>query len=721
MFKKILIANRGEIACRVAATAKRLGVQTVAVYSDADAHAKHVAACDEAVHIGGSAPKDSYLQWQRIIAAAQATGAQAIHPGYGFLSENEDFAQACADAGLVFVGPPASSIRAMGLKAESKQLMEKAGVPLVPGYHGANQDAALLQAEADRIGYPVLIKASAGGGGKGMRAVEKSEDFADALASCKREAINSFGDDAVLIEKYVQRPRHIEIQVFADTQGQCVYLHERDCSVQRRHQKVLEEAPAPGMSEHLRRQMGEAAVAAAQAVGYVGAGTVEFIVEGLDGGMDAVPAAGPPQGGAAPSGGSDPRERRSVGAHDAVPAAGPPQGGAAPSGGSDPRERRSVGAHFYFMEMNTRLQVEHPVTEAITGLDLVELQLRVAAGQPLPMSQDQIPMRGHAIEARICAENPDKQFLPATGVLQVYTKPVATSFAVGPVRIDDGVRQGDAISPFYDSMVAKLIVHGDNREQALARLDAALSELHIVGLNTNVQFLRHVLATQSFSRAQLDTALIPREAAQLFDQEPLGAALAVAAVVAHVLRAEQSLAGDDPFSARDGWRSHGLTQRRFELEFAGEPLRAQLTYGRDGLLLALGEQAPQPLRTEPRDSELVVHLGTQTVRTRLYWQGDVAHVFSPRGATRITLIDALVHAGGSDQESGRLSAPMPGKIVGFLVKAGDKVSKGQALAVMEAMKMEHTIAAPADGQIGELLYAPGDQVAEGAELLKMAS
>ena len=691
MFKKILIANRGEIACRVAATAKRLGVQTVAVYSDADAHAKHVAACDEAVHIGGSAPKDSYLQWQRIIAAAQATGAQAIHPGYGFLSENEDFAQACADAGLVFVGPPASSIRAMGLKAESKQLMEKAGVPLVPGYHGANQDAALLQAEADRIGYPVLIKASAGGGGKGMRAVEKSEDFADALASCKREAINSFGDDAVLIEKYVQRPRHIEIQVFADTQGQCVYLHERDCSVQRRHQKVLEEAPAPGMSEHLRRQMGEAAVAAAQAVGYVGAGTVEFIVEGLDGGMDAVPAAGPPQG------------------------------GAAPSGGSDPRERRSVGAHFYFMEMNTRLQVEHPVTEAITGLDLVEWQLRVAAGQPLPMSQDQIPMRGHAIEARICAENPDKQFLPATGVLQVYTKPVATSFAVGPVRIDDGVRQGDAISPFYDSMVAKLIVHGDNREQALARLDAALSELHIVGLNTNVQFLRHVLATQSFSRAQLDTALIPREAAQLFDQEPLGAALAVAAVVAHVLRAEQSLAGDDPFSARDGWRSHGLTQRRFELEFAGEPLRAQLTYGRDGLLLALGEQAPQPLRTEPRDSELVVHLGTQTVRTRLYWQGDVAHVFSPRGATRITLIDALVHAGGSDQESGRLSAPMPGKIVGFLVKAGDKVSKGQALAVMEAMKMEHTIAAPADGQIGELLYAPGDQVAEGAELLKMAS
>ena len=666
MFKKILIANRGEIACRVAATARRLGVQTVAVYSDADAQAKHVAACDEAVHIGGSAPKDSYLQWQRIIDAAKATGAQAVHPGYGFLSENEDFAQACADAGLVFIGPPASSIKAMGLKAQSKQLMEKAGVPLVPGYHGANQDAALLQAEADRIGYPVLIKASAGGGGKGMRAVEKAEDFADALAGCKREAINSFGDDAVLIEKYVQRPRHIEIQVFADTQGHCVYLHERDCSVQRRHQKVLEEAPAPGMSEHLRRQMGEAAVAAAQAVGYVGAGTVEFIVE--------------------------------------------------QSGYDQPQSMR-----FYFMEMNTRLQVEHPVTEAITGLDLVEWQLRVASGQPLPMSQDQIPMRGHAIEARICAENPDKQFLPATGVLQVYTKPQATSFAVGPIRIDDGVRQGDAISPFYDSMVAKLIVHGDTREQALARLDAALAELHIVGLNTNVQFLRHVLATESFSRAKLDTALIPREAAQLFGQEPLGSALAMAAVVAHVVQAEQALAGGDPFSARDGWCSHGLVQRRFEFEFAGERLHAELSYGRDGLRLALDGQPGQDLRVQWRGSELVLHLGGRSERTRLYWQGEVAHVFSPRGATRITLIDALAQAGGSDPEGGRLSAPMPGKIVGFLVKVGDKVSKGQALAVMEAMKMEHTIAAPADGQIGELLYAPGDQVSEGAELLKMAN
>jgi acetyl-CoA carboxylase biotin carboxylase subunit len=424
MFKKILIANRGEIACRVAATARRMAIRTVAVYSDADANANHVRACDESVYIGGSAPKDSYLRWEKILEAAKATGAEAIHPGYGFLSENEEFAQACADAGLVFIGPPPSAIKAMGLKAESKQLMEKAGVPLVPGYHGHDQDPALLQREADRIGYPVLIKASAGGGGKGMRAVEKAEDFAAALASCQREAINSFGDDAVLIEKYVQRPRHIEIQVFGDTHGNCVYLFERDCSVQRRHQKVLEEAPAPGMTEAMRAEMGDAAVAAAKAVNYVGAGTVEFIVEQRDGGA----------------------------------------------------------MNFFFMEMNTRLQVEHPVTEAITGLDLVEWQLRVASGEPLPLKQGELKIHGHAIEARICAENPDNNFLPATGTLQVYRKPQATAFQRSRVRIDDGVREGGEISPFYDSMIAKLIVHGATRDEALARLDAALAQTHIVGV-----------------------------------------------------------------------------------------------------------------------------------------------------------------------------------------------------------------------------------------------
>ncbi len=665
MFTKILIANRGEIACRVAATARRLGIKTVAVYSDADARAKHVAACDESVHIGGSAPRDSYLRWERIIEAAKATGAQAIHPGYGFLSENEAFANACAEAGLVFIGPPASAILAMGLKAESKQLMEKAGVPLVPGYHGSDQDPVMLKHEADRIGYPVLIKASAGGGGKGMRAVYKPEEFADALASCQREARNSFGSDAVLIEKYVQRPRHIEIQVFGDTQGNCVYLFERDCSVQRRHQKVLEEAPAPGMTPEMRQQMGLAAVAAAKAVNYVGAGTVEFIVEQ------------------------------------------PPEG----------------GMRFYFMEMNTRLQVEHPVTEAITGLDLVEWQLRVAAGQPLPLTQEQLHFSGHAIEARICAENPDKQFLPATGSLQVYRKPTHVAFERGAVRFDDGVREGDAISPFYDSMVAKLIVHGATREEALAKLDAALAETRIVGLATNVQFLRHVVASRSFAQADLDTALIPREAEVLFDQDRVGRDTAVAAAVAQTLLAERALQGNDPFSRRDGFRSHGVTQRRFDFEYRGEAVQARLSYGRAGALtLAVGE-TEGPLLIEPvaDGSRFDLQYAGRRELVQTWAVAETVHVFTARGATQIVEVDVLAHAGETAAEGGRLTAPMPGKVVSFAVKAGDAVKKGQALAVMEAMKMEHTIAAPADGTVAELLYAPGDQVTEGAELLKLAA
>jgi 3-methylcrotonyl-CoA carboxylase alpha subunit len=694
MFKKILIANRGEIACRVAATAKRMGIQTVAVYSDADATAKHVAVCDEAIHVGGSAPKDSYLRWQAIIDAAKATGAEAIHPGYGFLSENEAFAQACAKAGLVFIGPPASAIQAMGLKAESKQLMEKAGVPLVPGYHGADQNPELLQREADRIGYPVLIKASAGGGGKGMRAVEKSEDFAEALASCQREAQNSFGDQAVLIEKYVQRPRHIEIQVFGDTQGNCVYLMERDCSVQRRHQKVLEEAPAPGLSQALRQQMGEAAVAAARAVNYVGAGTVEFIVEQ--------------------------RDNTATG---------------------------QVDMTFFFMEMNTRLQVEHPVTEAVTGLDLVEWQLRVASGEPLPLKQDQIKLTGHAIEARICAETPDNNFLPATGHLQVYKKPAHTAFERGTVRFDDGVREGDTISPFYDSMVAKLIVYGDTREQALALLDQALAQTQVVGLSTNVQFLRHVVQSASFSEARLDTALIPREADVLFHQEKVGLNVATAAVVAHTLHQENSHQGNDPFSKSDAWQSHAETSRRFPLEFAGETHTAWLHYGHDGALQLTWGDAAGPGAYGAHDRfEFSVDSQSSTAHPAKHshkglnvtWQGqrvrsevvlqegkpghaaELAHVFTAQGATRIRIINPLAHAEGVQDEKGGLTAPMPGKVVSFAVKVGDKVKAGQSLAVMEAMKMEHTISAPKDGEVKELLYAPGDQIAEGAELLKLA-
>ena len=665
MFKKILIANRGEIACRVAATAKRLGIQTVAVYSDADAQAKHVAACDEAVHIGGNAPKDSYLRWERILDAAQQTGAQAIHPGYGFLSENEDFANACAQAGLVFIGPPASAIRAMGLKAESKQLMEKAGVPLVPGYHGTDQNPELLQSEADRIGYPVLIKASAGGGGKGMRLVEKREDFAAALASCQREAINSFGNDAVLIEKYVQRPRHIEIQVFGDTQGNVVYLFERDCSVQRRHQKVLEEAPAPGMTPALRQKMGEAAVAAARAVGYVGAGTVEFIVE--------------------------------------------------QPGGYDQPE----AMQFYFMEMNTRLQVEHPVTEAITGQDLVEWQLRVAAGQPLPKRQDELQITGHAIEARICAENPDNGFLPATGTLHVYRKPTCSSFAISDVRVDDGVREGDAISPFYDSMIAKLIVHGDTREQALARLDAALAQTQIVGLSSNVQFLRHVVKSEAFAQAKLDTALIEREKAVLFQQTAVPTPLAVAIAVAQQLQAEQALETADPFSRRDGWHSHGTVRRSFTFVQDSATIQAVLTYGRHGTPQLQVGDVEAPLHWQPQGDGLLVEFAGARSTAQVHVTGEARHIFTPRGAAVLQLQDPLAHAGEGHSESGRLTAPMPGKLVSFAVKAGDTVTKGQALAVMEAMKMEHTIAAPADGVVQELLYAPGDQVAEGAELIRM--
>jgi 3-methylcrotonyl-CoA carboxylase alpha subunit len=664
MFKKILIANRGEIACRVAATARRLGVRTVAVYSDADANARHVRACDEAVHIGAAPPRESYLCWERILEAAKATGAEAVHPGYGFLSENDAFAQACIDAGLVFIGPPASAIRAMGSKSAAKTLMEKAGVPLVPGYHGRDNAPALLARQAARIGYPVLIKASAGGGGKGMRRVDKADDFAAALASCQREAKASFGDDHVLVERYVTRPRHIEIQLFADTQGHCVYLFERDCSVQRRHQKVLEEAPAPGMSAERRAEMGAAAVAAAQAVGYVGAGTVEFIAEEVGDGED---------------------------------------------------------LRFYFMEMNTRLQVEHPVTEAITGLDLVEWQLRVAAGQPLPLTQPQLAIRGHAIEARICAECPDANFLPATGTMHVARWPPHVSFVRSDTlpRIDRGFDEGDAISPHYDSMIAKLIVWGDTRAQALARLDAALAATHIVGLSTNVAFLGRVVNSQAFARADLDTALIERERAALFEYTPLPIECAAAGVVARELALEAALQGDDPWSRRDGWRLFGGATRRFDLDVGGTPHRATLHRGHDAALtLAIGDQrwpfASRALGADRHD----VTLGDQRWTLAVYAEGERITVFAPHGSLALQEVDPLAHAGEGAAE-GRLTAPMPGKVVALLAKVGDQVKTGQPLAVMEAMKMEHTITAPHDGTVAELLYAVGDQVAEGGELLRL--
>ncbi|MFC0135896.1 3-methylcrotonyl-CoA carboxylase [Massilia eurypsychrophila] len=678
MFNKILIANRGEIACRVAATARRLGIKTVAVYSEADAGAKHVAVCDEAVLIGPAAAKESYLCGDKIIAVALATGAEAIHPGYGFLSENADFADACKAAGLVFIGPPASSMRAMGSKSAAKSLMEHADVPLVPGYHGDEQDPEFLQAQGDRIGYPVLLKASAGGGGKGMRVIEKSEDFKAALASCKREAISSFGDDKVLAEKYLTRPRHIEIQVFADSQGNCVYLHERDCSVQRRHQKVLEEAPAPNMPPERRAAMGQAAVAAAKAVGYVGAGTVEFIA--------------------------------------------------------------NQDGSFYFMEMNTRLQVEHPVTEMITGTDLVEWQLRVAFGEPLPMAQHDMAIHGHSIEARIYAENPEKGFLPSIGTLRHMDTPDAVSFELGagangdpaPVRIDSGVREGDAISPFYDPMIAKLIVWGADRTQALARMSTALAEFRIVGLATNIAFLKRLVEGSAFAQADLDTGLIERNGDTLFPAPaaaPLGAlAFGAVALIAAEKQAAVAVSAnrDDPFGNALGWRLNGNYRR--QLSFADDytagteqkDYKLGVTYHTGGWHLDLdGVEADMELLA--RDgAELSIKLGAASMHGAVRRDGENFHVFTGGRHFVLAYNDPMAHAGELETAGGRLTAPMPGKVVAVLASKGQQVKKGDPLVIMEAMKMEHTIAAPADGLVEEILYQVGDQVADGAPLLAFA-
>lgn len=656
MFKKILIANRGEIACRVAATARRLGVRTVAVFSEADANARHVALCDESVAIGPAPARESYLKIERIIAAAVSTGAEAIHPGYGFLSENEAFAAACEAAGIVFIGPPASAIRAMGSKSAAKALMEKANVPLVPGYHGERQDAAFLRAEADAIGYPVLLKASAGGGGKGMRIVGRSEDFEAALASCQREAAASFGDDRVLVEKYLQRPRHIEIQVFADTHGECVYLFERDCSVQRRHQKVLEEAPAPGMSAERRRAMGEAAVNAARAVGYVGAGTVEFIA--------------------------------------------------------------NQDGSFYFMEMNTRLQVEHPVTEMITGADLVEWQLRVAAGERLPLRQDELRIEGHAIEARIYAENPEKGFLPSTGRLLHLRMPDAAQFMNGDVRIDAGVREGDTISPHYDPMIAKLVVRGDDRAQALARMAQALAAVEVVGPATNVAFLGRLVGSQPFAAADLDTGLIERHHDALFPPaaEP---PLPVLALAVAMLSMPAGPSGD-LWGAPSGWRLNGSLARmlRFTLPSAADAVLAlTLEYRRDGWHLRRDGDGAALAGIEIAGAAVTLSVDGRCVRGHVVRDGDLFHVFHAGSHWQLAWSDPIAHAGEQEAEGGRLTAPMPGKIVQLLVEAGATVEKGAPLLIMEAMKMEHTISAPARGRVAELLYAVGDQVADGAQLL----
>ncbi len=623
MFQTLLIANRGEIACRILRTAKRMGLATVAVYSDADAGAAHVALADRAVRIGPAAVRDSYLKIDAILAAAKQTGADAVHPGYGFLSENAQFAEACAAAGLVFVGPPASAIRAMGLKDRAKALMTKAGVPVVPGYLGDDQSTDHLAAEAGRVGYPVLIKAVAGGGGKGMRRVEDASGFVAALEGAKREAQSAFGNDAVLIEKYVTRPRHIEVQVFADNHGNAVHLFERDCSLQRRHQKVVEEAPAPGMSQTMRAAIGAAAVKAARAVNYSGAGTIEFIADASEG----------------------------------------------------LRPDR-----IWFMEMNTRLQVEHPVTEAITGTDLVEWQLRVAAGETLPKTQSELKIAGHAIEVRLYAEDPQSGFLPSIGTLERLRFPSS-------VRVDTGVREGDAVTPFYDPMIAKVIAHDATRAGAAAKLAAALEQVQIAGLRTNNAFLIRALRHPAFVAGEIDTAFIERHLAELVPPAgvPMSALEAAAAFAVHET-ADTSDA--DPWSARDGFRLGGAKPSCVEFLVDGRRavVEAPPTAGADVLRLASGAIA-------------VLDRG----------ETFVAQPYDPFEAA-----DTMGAA------SDRVVTPMPGKIIQLFVKAGDTVKKGQPLAVLEAMKMEHTLAAPAAATVDSVGVAVGDQVKDGAMVVRFA-
>lgn len=665
MFHKILIANRGEIACRVIKTARRLGVATVAVYSEADANARHVRLADEAVLIGPAAPRESYLVIDKLIAAAHQTGAQAVHPGSGFLSENPLFADACAANGLVFIGPPAAAMRAMGSKSSAKTLMTEAGIPLTPGYHGERQEPTFLQEQAEQIGYPVLIKASSGGGGKGMRLVERAEDFAAALASCQREAVSAFGDARVLVEKYLLRPRHIEIQIFGDTHGNYLHLFERDCSVQRRHQKVLEEAPAPGMSAERRQAMGRAAVEAARVVGYVGAGTVEFIVNA-----------------------------------DGV---------------------------FYFMEMNTRLQIEHPITEMITGLDLVEWQLRVASGEALPLVQEQLQIHGHALEARIYAEDPAKGFLPSTGVLNHLTPPEESLH----VRVDTGVEQGDEISPFYDPMIAKLIVWETNREQVLARMLQALAQYRIVGVANNVDFLSRLVASPAFARADLDTGLIEREREFLFDQNtPIPREVVLVAALASLLReqaraAREAAVHSDPLSpwhSREGWRLNSRAEHRL-LFRAGEMeklVRVGYVEGgyAQGYRLGLDGQETLVRGELGPNNTLWAELDGLRVNATVVVAGERRYVFLHGRAWPLSRLDPLYYSGEGGGPEGGLLAPMPGSIIALLAPVGVKVEKGTPLLILEAMKMEHTITAPTAGTVKAFRFAVGDQVGDGVELVE---
>jgi len=669
MFKKVLIANRGEIACRIMRSCREMGIETVAVYSDADKNALHVELADNAYPIGPAPAAESYLVTEKILDVALTSGAEAIHPGYGFLSENADFAEQVAKAGLVFIGPDPDAIRAMGGKSEAKALMEKAGVPLVPGYHGDKQDLATLQAESEKIGFPVVIKASAGGGGKGMRVVNAAKDFSDALDSAKREAKSAFGNDHVLIEKYLTQPRHVEIQIFGDQKGDCVYLFERDCSIQRRHQKVVEEAPAPGMSDGLRAEMGAAAIAAAKAIDYKGAGTVEFLLD--------------------------------------------------------------EDGSFYFMEMNTRLQVEHPVTEEITGVDLVEWQLRIAYGESLPMTQDALEICGHAIEVRLYAEDPQNGFLPAAGKIRYLRYPVQD----GTVRIESAVREapfgdGEDVSIHYDPMIAKLITCGQNRTHAINNMIDALEQLRISGLKTNLGFLQNIMAHPAFQKADLTTGFADVHAADLIpvpvpvdDHVLIYAALGV---VQHRLDHDVYINDAEygsPWNDFNGWSHCGVQPYTVELEHGGDVFRLDVVL-QDNIYATIifedGRQYTAMLLPEEDDLSLTIRLAGEERNVSIVVVDEDVDVFSGGHQWQLKWHNPLAVGGALMAESGKLTAPMPGKIVAVKVSVGDQVEKGQPLVILEAMKMEHTITAPEAGEIIAVNANPGDQVDEKLELVSFS-
>ncbi|MCP3869029.1 MAG: acetyl/propionyl/methylcrotonyl-CoA carboxylase subunit alpha [Gammaproteobacteria bacterium] len=662
MFDKIIIANRGEIACRVARSARRMGIGTVAVYSEADSRAMHVSLCDEAYLIGPAAARDSYLRFDRILDVAERAGAGAVHPGYGFLSENSEFARACADRGIVFIGPPASAIVAMGSKSEAKALMSDAGVPLVPGYHGDDQSTEVLLQAAETMGYPLLIKASAGGGGKGMRVVEGKAGFEPALESARREARSAFGDDQVLLERYLISPRHVELQVFADTLGNAVHLFERDCSIQRRHQKVLEEAPAPGMTPALRARMGEAAVNAARAIGYVGAGTVEFLLD-------------------------------------------------------------STG-EFYFMEMNTRLQVEHPVTEMISGQDLVEWQLRVASGEPLPLDQASLRLNGHAIEARVYAETPKRDFLPSTGKLRYLKAPLESPH----VRIDTGVAQGDEVSVHYDPMIAKLIVWDQDRDSALRRLRAALGDYRIVGVSTNLEFLSTLCALPAYADAQLDTGFIETHEHELFPEKgELPDDVMALACLEELLQERRRtqaarVASKDPWSPwglGNGWRLNQENFQTLHYIVGGNKRVVTAHYQKDVFLIELPGGECRVSGELLGNGELLADIEGRRLKAAVVRHGHELTILYQGKSWQLTSYDPRLDAMEGESDAGGLVAPMPGSVVAINVVQGDEVQKGELLMVLEAMKMEHSITAPNDGVITEIRFGVGDQVEEGDALLDL--